>query len=355
MTITALPTPPDRSNPSTFASLADAFLGALPTFVTEANALAAAVNEDAGDAAASAASVDAAKWVSGQAYAEGDVAWSPLNFKAYRAKGSTSGTTDPSQDAANWALINGLGDLQSEDTVFLGSIQETVEVITDGASVDLDPANGTVKVWTLGANRTPTLTMANGHLDVSGMDIQEGDFVIVYWAANGIADFQPSGYTELAALRQTGTNNATLEIFYKEQTSTPDTTITIPQGTGLPWDAVGLVQVWRNAIAPQGVQSSSSTDDVRPDPPAIDALRGDVVVFAGAGAHDDGVDTFSSSDADLTSGGASDNNDITLGVGFVSIADDATFNPAQFSSSLVAAPVDVSHESVAATFIIRGA
>jgi len=162
MTITALPTPPDRSNPSTFASLADAFLGALPTFATEANALAVAVNEDAGDAAAAAASVDAAKWVAGQAYAEGDVAWSPLNFKAYRAKGSTSGTTDPSQDATNWALINGLGDLQSEDTVFLGSIQETVEVITDGASVDLDPANGTGKEWTLGANRTPTLTMANG-------------------------------------------------------------------------------------------------------------------------------------------------------------------------------------------------
>lgn len=44
MTITALPTPPSRSAPSTFSALADAFLAALPTFVTQANALEANVN-----------------------------------------------------------------------------------------------------------------------------------------------------------------------------------------------------------------------------------------------------------------------------------------------------------------------
>lgn len=37
-----------------------------------------------------------------------------------------------------------------------GSINETVYTITDGASVDLDPVNGTVQLWTLGASRTPT-------------------------------------------------------------------------------------------------------------------------------------------------------------------------------------------------------
>lgn len=44
MAISALPTPPSTSNPSTFATLADAFLAALPTFRTEANALAEAMN-----------------------------------------------------------------------------------------------------------------------------------------------------------------------------------------------------------------------------------------------------------------------------------------------------------------------
>lgn len=44
MTITSLPTPPSTSAPSTFATLADAFIAALPTFVSEANTQAAANN-----------------------------------------------------------------------------------------------------------------------------------------------------------------------------------------------------------------------------------------------------------------------------------------------------------------------
>ena len=47
MTITALPTPPSRQRPLTFATEGDAFLGALPTFATEANTLALQVNQDA--------------------------------------------------------------------------------------------------------------------------------------------------------------------------------------------------------------------------------------------------------------------------------------------------------------------
>ena len=44
MAITALPTPPTRADPATFATRGDAFLAALPTFATEANALAVDVN-----------------------------------------------------------------------------------------------------------------------------------------------------------------------------------------------------------------------------------------------------------------------------------------------------------------------
>ena len=54
MPITALPTPPSRTDAANFNVRAEAFLGALPTFVTQANALATETNGYATNAAASA-------------------------------------------------------------------------------------------------------------------------------------------------------------------------------------------------------------------------------------------------------------------------------------------------------------
>lgn len=53
-TITALPTPPSRSDPANFAARADDFLAALPDFVDEVNAVAGEVNTNASSAATSA-------------------------------------------------------------------------------------------------------------------------------------------------------------------------------------------------------------------------------------------------------------------------------------------------------------
>ena len=46
MAITLLPTPPSRQDPANFNVRADEFLGALPTFGTEANSLASDVNSN---------------------------------------------------------------------------------------------------------------------------------------------------------------------------------------------------------------------------------------------------------------------------------------------------------------------
>ena len=54
-------------------------------------------------------------------------------------------------DAANYN-INSIGVATAK------SYKDTVFTITDGASVDIDPDNGGIQVWTLGANRTPTAT-----------------------------------------------------------------------------------------------------------------------------------------------------------------------------------------------------
>jgi hypothetical protein len=120
MTITALPTPPSRDDPANFSARADAFLGALPTFATEANALATQVNGYASDAAASAAAAaaaaGAAKWVSGTTYAEGNLVWSPTTYFIYRRKSAGAGTTDPSSDTTNWALVAGTGNVTETGT-----------------------------------------------------------------------------------------------------------------------------------------------------------------------------------------------------------------------------------------------
>jgi hypothetical protein len=161
-TITPLPAAPSRStDPATFATEADAFVGALPTFGTQANAqaayldaLAIAADADAvaaaasavdaegfaDDAAASAAGAAAAAdvdaWVSGTTYTIGVCVFSPIDFQTYRRTTNGAGTTDPSADAVNWVAITGAGGGGSITAVASGAL-------SDGTKVVLN-SNGTV-------------------------------------------------------------------------------------------------------------------------------------------------------------------------------------------------------------------
>lgn len=131
MPISALPTPPSRQDPANFATRSDAFLAALPTFTTEANALASQVTSMEADtlsfmnqaqaAAASAATVSGvARWVTGTTYAQYAVVYSPADFKTYRKKTASSvSTVDPSADATNWALVAGMGNASFDASGFL--------------------------------------------------------------------------------------------------------------------------------------------------------------------------------------------------------------------------------------------
>lgn len=117
MTMTLLSEAPSRNDPTTFADKGDALLGALPLFVTEANALEANVVAKEAAAAASAAAAYASEmasvsavgvtiWVSGTTYAIGDVRFSPANFQSYRRKTVGAGTTDPISDSTNWTQLS---------------------------------------------------------------------------------------------------------------------------------------------------------------------------------------------------------------------------------------------------------
>jgi hypothetical protein len=127
MPINALPTPPSRQDPTNFNDRADAFLGALPQFQSEANALQTNVNTSEVNAVNSASAVLAAtnivKWVSGTTYANGAVVWSPINGLGYRRTGlSGSGTTDPSADA-NYKQVNGTGDVSTSGNQTIAGVK----------------------------------------------------------------------------------------------------------------------------------------------------------------------------------------------------------------------------------------
>lgn len=128
--IPSLGSPPLTTDPVNFDTRADTLYGtSLPAVISatntwsgQANTVAGEVNTNASNASASAAAAvaaktaaeaaqaaaeaasDATEWVSGQAYLEGDVVWSPITYTSYRANTNTSGTTDPSL-SADWTSL----------------------------------------------------------------------------------------------------------------------------------------------------------------------------------------------------------------------------------------------------------
>lgn len=92
--------------------------------------------------------------------------------------------------------------------VMTGAPVEDIFTITDGASVDLDPANGTIQFWTLGASRSPTATnFTNGQSMV--LYVADGAAYAVTWPsvvwAGGVAPTLPtSGYATIILSKSGG-------------------------------------------------------------------------------------------------------------------------------------------------------
>lgn len=102
---------------------------------TSMNLVAQEVNTLASNASAAAASLSAAVWVSGTTYTAGVVVYSPIDKFNYRRKVTGAGTTDPSNDPTNWALLtvtsNGGADVTSSAVdVTLTSTSARLQIIT---------------------------------------------------------------------------------------------------------------------------------------------------------------------------------------------------------------------------------
>ena len=194
MPMTALPTPPSRSDPTTFADRGDALLGALPVFVTEGNALETNVNAkeasataqaaaavvsaaaaldsqtaSASNASAAATSAGAALWVSGTAYALGAVVWSPATRYTYRRTVARGGVTDPSADGANWALAGTAAPQLVISTLAANALLANQHLVLTNAAASTAtlpaaPAAGDVVWVSAGNGRIDNVIARNGQL-----------------------------------------------------------------------------------------------------------------------------------------------------------------------------------------------
>lgn len=187
MTISALPTVPSTSRPASFASEMDTFLAAMPTFGTEANALAESVSDDkdltlaAANTAVASASITA--WVSGTTYAAGVVVYGTDDYKTYRRKTAGAGTTNPSADTTNWAPMQvGINDAMVLVTPTFIGVRET-KIAMAALDIDLESANYFSKTITA----TTTLTVSN--IPAAGTSVcfildltNGGAYTITWWS-----------------------------------------------------------------------------------------------------------------------------------------------------------------------------
>ena len=95
------------------------------------------------------------------------------------------------------------------NVTFAKSVIETVYTITDGASVDIDPANGGMQFWTLGANRTATATnFANGQsitLHVADGTAYAVTWPTMTWVGGSAPTLPASGYAIIVLWKAGGT------------------------------------------------------------------------------------------------------------------------------------------------------
>lgn len=135
---TALPVPPSSNSPGNFDTRADAFLGALPTFQTEENALASNVFNNAVDAANSATAANSSK--NAAATSATNAATSATNA-GNSATAAASSASSANASAVNASKLN-LGDKTSEP-----SVDNQGAALRIGATY-YDTTLGKWRVWT---------------------------------------------------------------------------------------------------------------------------------------------------------------------------------------------------------------
>lgn len=164
---------------------------------------------------------------------------------------------------------------------------------------------------------------------------QSGDIVIACVAfengTNRDIECTTSGYTEIADLYQNSDNDGQLGVFYKVLSGS-DTSVAFDIKTAQ--EAGFVVHVWRNiSNIPLDATSTTSTNNGRPNPPAITTVTNNAVVIAvgaSGGSLDDQLSnpTVPSGMTNFFQNNLS--NESAIAIASVLVSSPSTYDPAQF-------------------------
>jgi hypothetical protein len=106
---------------------------------------------------------------------------SPIDQQVY-----TENNTSWYYDSSTGAWLAVPLTLDTIDPVIIGTIVENVFTITDGASVDIDPSDGSVQLWTLTASRTPVAPTSWSAGQGITLQIDDGSAYAITWTTMGV-------------------------------------------------------------------------------------------------------------------------------------------------------------------------
>jgi len=107
---------------------------------------------------------------------------------------STNTLTNKTIDFANNTLTGVVGTTATQtltnktltEPTIDGTIVEDVFTITDGASVNIDPSNGSIQLWTLTASRTPVAPTSWAAGQGITLMIADGTAYAITWTTMGV-------------------------------------------------------------------------------------------------------------------------------------------------------------------------
>lgn len=256
--ITPLPTPPSRSqSPSTFSTDADAFLGALPTFRTEANAQAAYLDglavDVTADANAAAASAAAALASENAASASEDAALASQTAAAASATASAASASASAASAA--AAATSEANAAASETAAAASAAEAEAIVAGIGFQDIVFINSAMSPYAL-------TSADNGKL--IACDTTGGNIVINLPEISGLTLPFTTGAKKTTSDANTVTINCTGSNTFDDGTTSKS--VNVPAGfTLLPdvdpnpdvWVAIGFGGATAGPVGSSGLTMSS--------------------------------------------------------------------------------------------------